>query len=334
MRIFLLFSILILSVSSFSQPLSSPRKPASVFDLPKYSESEIIIGDWALLVAKEFDSTIDIESKRAELDEAAEEIKRMIAGRKRDIDKFLAIRTYIYESGAWNNYQIFSYDLDDPFGKKLKNQLITSYLESKKGNCVSMPTLFISLAERVDPELKIVGIHAPQHLLVRFNDRQSKDSWNVETTNGATPSRNQFLIETLKISQKALDNQIYLKELSKKEYVSFLITILASREVQAKKYDKALKYLDLVLEVCPNNISAIVKKASCFSWLGYEYKERLDARNIQLTEIDHDILTGFKEDAKYFTDQAFSLGWSPPDKESDDEYLKVIEKQKSEREKK
>ena len=55
-----------------------------------------------------------------------------------------ALKRYIYEPGEWNNFQPYQYDMDDPLGTKLSNKLLSHYLAAKKGNCVTMPFLFIS----------------------------------------------------------------------------------------------------------------------------------------------------------------------------------------------
>ena len=57
---------------------------------------------------------------------------------------------YLYHPGEWNDNKPFQYDLDDPLGtKKPNNKLISNYLKTRKGNCVSMPILVQSLGERL-----------------------------------------------------------------------------------------------------------------------------------------------------------------------------------------
>ena len=115
----------------------------SIYDLVQVPEENVDVGLWALVLAKTFDPTLNVEPYLQRLDAMAAEIKRMLAGRTSDLDKLLAIKTFLYESGPWNDGHPFDYDLDDPLGAKPENQLLSTYLDTRKGNCVSMPTLFL-----------------------------------------------------------------------------------------------------------------------------------------------------------------------------------------------
>ncbi|MCU7493919.1 MAG: hypothetical protein HF314_03250 [Ignavibacteria bacterium] len=180
-------------ISSFSYSISYHNQ--SVFDLEKTPESKINIGKWALVIEKEYNPSIDIQFYQKKLQGMAQEINKMLAGRTKDMDKFLAVKTFLYEPGPWNNYKPFSYDLNDPLGNILDRQLISSYIDTRKGNCVSMPTLFLTLMELVDPKVNFCAIKAPLHLFCRLKDRQTGDVWNVETTNGGNPARKQWYID-------------------------------------------------------------------------------------------------------------------------------------------
>lgn len=86
-----------------------------------------------------------------------------------DMEKMQALRTYLYEPGWWNDGQAFQYDLSDPFGQQPGAQMLTSYLATRKGNCVSMPMLFAILGEELG--LDVTLSTAPVHILVKFTDR-------------------------------------------------------------------------------------------------------------------------------------------------------------------
>ena len=55
------------------------------------------------------------------------------------VDKLKAPRQVIYEAGTWNTNRPFVYDHDDPYGHDLRNKLLATYLDTRRGNCGSMP---------------------------------------------------------------------------------------------------------------------------------------------------------------------------------------------------
>lgn len=134
----------------------------------------------------------------------------MLAGRQSDLEIFLAVRMFQFDEGIWNENWAFEYDLDDPFGANLENKLLSTYMNTRLGNCVSMPTLFLALMERIDPNISFYGVNAPQHLFCRLNNHQAGEVWNVEATNGGNPARDQWYIETMEINKTSIDSGLYL----------------------------------------------------------------------------------------------------------------------------
>lgn len=289
----------------------------SIFDLPKENEDDINIGLWALIIAKEFDKSVDVQVNLKKLNLMVEEINKMLAGRTKDMDKFLAVKMFIYEAGEWNNYTPFTYDLDDPLGKNLENQLLSSYIKSHKGNCVSMPTLFLSLMERVAHETKFVGVKAPLHLFCRLRDKQTGDVYNVETTNGGNPARNQYYIDQMNISDEAVKSGLFLRDLNKKEYLAELMTTLVSKERKNGNYEQALKYTELILQLSPNSELGLVNKGALLSEIG---NKKIEEGILSEEEKDY-----YVKESKKYIDKATSLGWKSESKKDRENYLKSAE---------
>lgn len=323
---YLILLFIVLIKAGFAQFIDyNDHKPKSIFEIVDEKEANVNIGLWALIIANEFDKTVDIKSNLKKLDDMSEEIKRMLAGRESDIDKFLAVKMFLYEAGEWNDYKPFSYDLDDPLGKQLKNQLLSTYLETRKGNCVSMPTLFLALMERVDANIKMVGVKAPLHLFCRFKDRQTGDVWNVETTNGGNPARNHWYKENFKIDQKAIDNELYLVDLSKKECIAELLGTLISKERKGGRFEKALKYAELSLKLSPNSDVGLVQKGALLAEIG---NEKLEKGNLS-----DDDKTYYKTESEKYINKAIAIGWKPETKEFREEYLKSVNEELKKRDK-
>ena len=333
MRIKVIAILLILlfynsSVSSQTKSKYIPMreyKGQTIWDIANVKEENIDIGLWSLIIAKEYDNSIDINKYLEMLDNYSEEIKRMLAGRNKDMEKFLATKMFIYDSGKWNDEKPFSYDLDDPLGQIPENQLLSTYLETRKGNCVSMPTLFLALMERVDPNVPFHGVNAPLHLFCRLKDRQTGDVWNVEATNNGSPARNQWYIDQMDITQEAVDSGIYLKQLSKKDYIAELINILIRKERYKENYEKALQYTELSLRLSPNSINGLVHKSALLAWKGYELQKALKMKGEdRISPDDHKKLEAYSIESEKYWNKGLSLGWRPETKEQRDKYLNEI----------
>lgn len=296
-----------------------------IWDLPKIPEEQVDVGLWALIVAKEFDPSVDIPKYLNLLDSYVLEINRMLAGRSSDRDKFAATRMFIYESGIWNGYRPFDYNLEDPTGKTLSTQLLSSYLDSRKGNCVSMPTLLYALMQRLDPSIPVSVLHAPLHLFCRVKDRQTGDVWNFEATNGTT-ARNVWLIESLNIPQKGIESGIYMEELSKKEFLAALVNILAHKYRKQGKFSQALKYTELALKLNPKDIIAIVNKCALNAELGWPLHLKMEQGEIP-TESELKQYKKYSSIANEYEKKAYDLGWRPETKEQQEKYLQIVKEE-------
>lgn len=301
----------------------------SIWELPDIAEADIDVGLWALIIAKEIDSEVDVDTNLQLLDDMAAEVKRMLAGRTRDIEKVSMTRTFLYESGIWNGERPFSYDLDDPMGMKIENKLLSSYLVSRKGNCLSMPLLFIALMERIDPDVSFHAVKAPLHLFCRLHDRQTGDVWNIEATNGGHPARNQWYIETMDIPQKAIDSGLYLKDLTKKELLADLVHPLVSKYRFEEDYEKAMTYADLILQIFPTSYVGLVSKGALEAWLGHNIVQKAKTENRPLTEAEKSKVEKHASASRKYIETARAMGWQPETEAQQQSYLLTIREQKA-----
>lgn len=91
---------------------------------------------------------------------------RMLAGPHPSVGaQFDAVRKVLYQPGPWNENRPFAYDQSDPLGEKVRHKLLSEYLKTRLGNCVTMPTLFMIVGRGV-------GLHlsAPSKELLLSRD--------------------------------------------------------------------------------------------------------------------------------------------------------------------
>ena len=209
--------------------------PATVFDSSNFREAQALKAildqseesiDFAkakLTIDKLVAPSIDVKANLKKIDAMAKTIQALLPVGASSKDKMLAVKKYLYESGAWNNGQSYQYDFDDPKGTKIINKLLPTYLTTKKGNCISMPLLFIVLGQRLG--IDVMASTAPLHVLVKYTDSNTGQSYNLETTSGANPSRDMWYQQTMHITDQALASKIYLQKLSKRETVAVMATL-------------------------------------------------------------------------------------------------------------
>ncbi len=86
---------------------------------------------------------------KSEIDQLAAKLVAMTATAQTSHEKLKILRRFIYEPGEWNDGQAFAYDLSDPLGTKPANRHLAQYLETRRGNCVTMPMLLVILGQRI-----------------------------------------------------------------------------------------------------------------------------------------------------------------------------------------
>jgi regulator of sirC expression with transglutaminase-like and TPR domain len=175
--------------------------------------------------------------------------------------KVAAIRKVIYQRGAWNGNRPFGYDLADPFGLRVENKLLSTYMRTRLGNCVSMPTLFMILAERV--ELDASFVVAPLHVFVRFTHPE-RGPTNVETTSGAHFTRDDWYRQKMPMNDRAIEHGVYMRALTKAEGVALLATTVLEYLERERRYQDVVDVADVILKANPRDALTMVKRGTAF----------------------------------------------------------------------
>jgi regulator of sirC expression with transglutaminase-like and TPR domain len=207
------------------------------------------------------DPSIDVEAQLAIIDEMVATVKGMLPPNADSWQKVETIRRYIYESGPWNDGRPFSYDFDDPFGQDIRNKLMADYLVDRRGNCVTMPLLFIIIGQRL--ELDVWPALAPLHVLVKFTDDQGT-IYTLEATSGAGVARDSHYGRLGPITKQALVNGVYLKPLNHQETLAVMATTLLEDLLAKERYEEAIEIADMLLEQHPRYAYVLGKKGSAY----------------------------------------------------------------------
>lgn len=155
----------------------------------------------------------------------------------------------------------YEYDFDDPFGKTdFTKFFVTKLIRTRKGQCRSMPLLYLILAEELG--VKAWLSYSPSHSYVKLQD--DKNNWfNLELTNGHY-SADSWILGSSFIKAEALKNELYMDILSKKELIAGTLHELGKGYAQKFGYDRfVLKTAETTLKHHSNDVFAMQLKADC-----------------------------------------------------------------------
>ena len=152
------------------------------------------------------------------------------------------------------------YDFEDYSGdKNWSKMFVSKLLKTNTGQCHSMPLLYLILAEQIGAVAYLS--QSPNHSYIKFQDEKGK-WYNLELTNGMF-TVSSFILNNGFIRSEAIQNNIYMQSMTKKELLSQFFTDLASGYIHKFGYDEFVeKIIDKALELNPNSITANLNKAN------------------------------------------------------------------------
>lgn len=131
--------------SSFGQESTQAQDLATLRRVLDTPADRLDLARAKLTIDQMIDQTIDVDKEIRRINRMAESVKSMMPAGASDLQKVAALRVYLHKPGPWNGYRAFSYDFGDRLGKTVTHKLLTVYIRTRKGNCVSMPLLFVIL---------------------------------------------------------------------------------------------------------------------------------------------------------------------------------------------
>jgi hypothetical protein len=244
-KILLLFTSVLLSCSLlFAQTEYTGQTIEDILALP---DEEIDLGIACLVLAKDAYPNLKIEVFDRILNFMASELDTLMQGNINPEARIGMINTYLYRPGWWNDSLTFTYDLDDLEASRKDNQFLNGYLSRRVGSCVTMPMLHLVLADRLG--WPIQAVRSPKHFFARYMDESLSDK-NIEATCGGAFISDQRYITDVEIPEKPIQNGVYLRTLSKKQYLASLM-LSNARHFQEREsnLERAMYYLHLAVSI-------------------------------------------------------------------------------------
>jgi regulator of sirC expression with transglutaminase-like and TPR domain len=292
------------SPTALISPVVDPNLDV-VRSLLQQPEDQIDLARAKLTIDRMVDPTIDIETNLAAINGMAATENRIIPPGTTVFMKMQTLRQFLYQPGPWNNNTAFQYDFDDPQGRKIENHLLSHYLETHKGQCVSMPILFLVLAQRIGLDASLAL--APNHELVML--RGDDGQWMyLETTGTGAPTKLETYRRQMPLPQALLDQGIYMRPLTKKEAVASMVEEVLGLYDTTGRHEQLIAMADLLLSYFPKNVGFLL-----FESYAYEDIVRRDfmAKYPTSRDIPPPLLPRFNalsDKAIKFRQQAVALG--------------------------
>ncbi|MGA7674040.1 MAG: transglutaminase family protein [Rhizomicrobium sp.] len=259
------------------------------------------------------DPAIDVDATLRLIDQMAQTVGAMAGPNASEIQRLAAVRRFIYVDGDWNGHRPFQYDLDDPLGTKITDKLLPNYVASRRGNCISMPILFIILADRQG--LNVTASMAPLHVFARFTNGTTGKTYNLETTSGGLPEPDAWYREKLPMSDEAVKNGVYMKTLTKKETVAVMAEVLLEYFIKEKRYRETIDTADIMLKYYPNFVSAMLLKGTAYAGLiDTEFRQKYPTEN-DIPSALHMTYQSYVDENQHAFEKAEALGWRETDGE-------------------
>lgn len=167
-----------------------------------------------------------------------------------------------YDKQAKRAFDIkpFRYDFDDVRGEKdYTKMFVGKMMTSGKGQCHSMPLLYLMIAEQLGAKAWLSL--APQHSFIQFKDANG-NLVNFETTNGNLVSNN-WLVQSGFINGNALKERTYLDTLSQRRLYAQCLADLLLGYLNKFGYDELSERIRRkIIDIDPQNITALIVDAN------------------------------------------------------------------------
>jgi tetratricopeptide (TPR) repeat protein len=210
--------------------------PNTIEDVLKLDDEKIDIATSVLLVSKRWGNGVNIDSYLNRIDEMAEQVLKTVGPSASNRKTIEAINSLLFKKMGFKPVD----NADNP-----DDLFLNTVIDNKRGYCLSLSILYLSIGERLD--LPLYGVVVPGHFFVRCDDKNS--SFNIETTQQGVSPPDKHYIDEFKIPDRT--DGIYLRNLTKKETIGCLFNNLANIYYNNDQIEIAFYYQRLAVALTP-----------------------------------------------------------------------------------
>lgn len=202
-------------------------------------DDQIDLATAALVLSREWGANKTPAYYRGTIDDMAEEIQSRLDKKhlNPDFHAIDVINAYLFEELKFKSLDT----ADNP-----EDLFLHRVLETKRGYCLSLSMLYLSIAERIG--MPAYGVVVPGHFFVRYDDGQRQ--FNIETTSkGGLADDNHYLE---KFKPPMGDRSLYFKNLTPKQTIGCFFNNLGNCYMQRGQLNDAYDYLTRAVLINPS----------------------------------------------------------------------------------
>jgi tetratricopeptide (TPR) repeat protein len=211
----------------------------SIEQVLRLEADEIDLATAILLVSEQWNKDVYAQTYISKLDDMATEIRSRLEekGIKINQNAIGLINEYLFSELGF----VSTPDANDP-----EDLFLHSVLDRKRGYCLSLSILYLSIGERLG--LPLYGVVVPGHFFVRYDDGQVR--FNIETTSKGGYASDEHYIDKFKVP-KDKGEGIYMQSLNRKQTLGCFFNNLGNSYSVVNDTDRALSALEKAVEINP-----------------------------------------------------------------------------------
>jgi len=205
----------------------------------RMNDADVDIATAALILSERWSDDVQGLYYRDKIDEMTSEILDRLEQSRTPINHqaVAVINKYLFEEMGFRSIA----SADNP-----EDLFIDSVIEKKRGYCLSLSVLYLSIAERLG--LRIYGVVVPGHFFVRYDDGQTR--FNIETTSGGKWAADEHYINKFKVPIYNGDS-MYMRNLSNHETLGCYLNNLGNSYHIVDDIDTATDILEKAVRINP-----------------------------------------------------------------------------------
>ncbi len=241
----------------------------SIEQVLRLREEEIDLATAALIISENWSDLVPGRRHLTTLDDMALEIRNRLdsKGLKADYRAIQVINEYLFDELGFESIS----EASDP-----NDLFLHTVLDKKRGYCLSLSILYLSVGERLG--LPLYGVVVPGHFFVRYDDGRAK--FNIETTSKGGIASDEHYIDKFKVPKG--NRSIYLKNLDKIQTLGCFFNNLGNSYSTVGNQASAQRALEEAVDINPtlsearSNLGNIYLEMERLKDAIYQYEEALE----------------------------------------------------------
>ncbi|MHC4558781.1 MAG: tetratricopeptide repeat protein [Planctomycetota bacterium] len=212
----------------------------SIEQVLRLREDEVDLATAALIVSERWSGLVEGKRYLLGLDDMALEIHERLRRRNLKVNfrAIPVINEYLFNELGFKSIA----EAKDP-----NSLFLHTVMDQKRGYCLSLSVLYLSIAERLG--LPLYGVVVPGHFFVRYDDGRVR--FNIETTSKGGNASDEHYIMKFKVPPGG-NNSIYMKNLNKIQTLGCFFNNLGNSYSDIGDIDSAQRAFEQAVDINPS----------------------------------------------------------------------------------